>query len=156
MTVHCQVMSYSPAGQAFTDLVLLVFQINGALLEAGDRITAPVGQTSARWQIMGCIDDRAMTVSGIARIMGLTRQSVQRTADLLVQDGLAAYEDNPDHKRAKLLRLTSSGQSALDIIEAAQLEWANRVGERIALADLERAKTSLERLREALNAVPES
>jgi DNA-binding MarR family transcriptional regulator len=149
-------MSYSPAGQAFTDLVLLVFQINGALLEAGDRMTAPVGQTSARWQIMGCIDDRAMTVSGIARIMGLARQSVQRTADLLVQDGLAAYEDNPDHKRAKLLRLTSSGQSALDIIEAAQLEWANRVGERIALADLERAKTSLERLREALNAVPES
>ncbi|NJK43879.1 MAG: MarR family transcriptional regulator [Pleurocapsa sp. SU_196_0] len=83
-----------PAGQAFTDLVLLIFQINGALLEAGDRMTAPVGQTSARWQIMGCIDDKAMTVSSIARVMGLARQSVQRTADLLVQDGLAVYEEN--------------------------------------------------------------
>jgi DNA-binding MarR family transcriptional regulator len=150
MTVCCQVMPYSAAGQTFTDLVLLVFQINGALLEAGNRMTAPVGQTSARWQVMGCIDDQAMTVSGIARVMGLARQSVQRTADLLVQDGLAAYEDNPDHKRAKLLRLTSSGQNALNVIEAAQLEWANRIGEQLRLATLEQTKASLEQLRDLL------
>lgn len=143
-------MSYSPAGRAFTDLVLLVFQLNGALLEAGDRMAAPVGQTSGRWQIMGCIDDQAMTVAGIARVMGLARQSVQRTADLLVQEGMAVYKENPDHKRAKLLRLTAEGQTALSTIEAAQLEWANTIGAVIGVNDLEPVKAILERIQHAL------
>jgi DNA-binding MarR family transcriptional regulator len=143
-------MPYSPAGQTFTDFVLLIFQINGALLEAGDRITAPARQTSARWQTMGCIDDKTLSVSDIARVMGLARQSVQRTADVLVRDGIAAYEENPDHKRAKLLRLTPKGQRALSVIEAAQLEWANRVGKRVGATDLKEAQAILERLLEAL------
>jgi DNA-binding MarR family transcriptional regulator len=150
MTVCCQAMPYSPAGQTFTDLVLLIFQLNGAILEAGDRMTAPVGQTSARWQVMGCIDDKALSVSEIARTMGLARQSVQRTADLLVQEGTAAYEENPDHKRAKLLRLTPKGQQALIAIEAAQLEWANRVGKSVGTADLKEAQAILERVLKAL------
>jgi DNA-binding MarR family transcriptional regulator len=144
-------MSYSPAGRTFTELVLLIFQINGQLLEAGDRMTAPAGQTSARWQVMGCVDDRAMTVSDIARLMGLTRQSVQRTADLLVRDGLAAYHDNPNHKRAKLLHLTETGQRALNVIETAQLEWANQIGAVVGSAALETARTALETLRGALS-----
>jgi DNA-binding MarR family transcriptional regulator len=150
MTVCCQAMPYSSAGRTFTDLVLLIFQINGAILEAGDRMTAPVRQTSARWQVMGCIDDKALSVSEIARTMGLARQSVQRTADLLVQEGTAAYEENPDHKRAKLLRLTPKGQQALIAIEAAQLEWANRVGKSAGTADLKEARAILERVLKAL------
>ncbi len=42
--------------------------------------------------------------------MGLTRQSVQRIADLLVERGLAAYADNPAHRRAKLVTPTSAGR----------------------------------------------
>jgi hypothetical protein len=40
--------------------------------------------------------------------MHLARQGVQRLADVLVRDGLAVYEPNPAHRRAKLLRLTPS------------------------------------------------
>jgi hypothetical protein len=39
--------------------------------------------------------------------MGLTRQSVQRTADLLEADGLVSYAENPAHQRAKLATLTA-------------------------------------------------
>nr|WP_246580304.1 MarR family winged helix-turn-helix transcriptional regulator [Deinococcus aestuarii] len=109
-------------------------------------MTAPVGQTSARWQVLGVIDERPLTVAAIARTMGLARQSVQRTADLLVADGLAAYEDNPEHRRAKLLRLLPPGQEVLDVIEASQRDWANRVGEAVGEDDLARAAVLLERL----------
>jgi DNA-binding MarR family transcriptional regulator len=34
-------------------------------------------------------------------------------ADVLVRDGFAAYEDNPVHRRARLLRLTPAGRDAL-------------------------------------------
>ncbi|PNY80809.1 MarR family winged helix-turn-helix transcriptional regulator [Deinococcus koreensis] len=118
-------MSHTPAGAAFTDLVLQVFRLNGLLTAAGDRLSAPAGQTSGRWQVMGCIDETPRTVAAVARIMGLTRQSVQRTADLLVQEHLAEYLPNPGHKRAKLLRLTPEGQRVLTRIEAAQYAWAN-------------------------------
>ncbi|MVN87008.1 MarR family transcriptional regulator [Deinococcus sp. HMF7620] len=122
-------MALTPAAAAFADLVVQVFHLNGLLLEAGDRLTAPSDQTSSRWQVMGCIDHAPQSVAAVARTMGLTRQSVQRTADLLVGDGLAAYEANPDHKRAKLLRLTPEGQRVLTTIEDAQAAWANRVAD---------------------------
>jgi DNA-binding MarR family transcriptional regulator len=143
-------MPHIPSGAAFTQLTLLVFRLNGLLLDAGDRMTAPVGQTSARWQVMGVIDDEPMTVAGVARVMGLARQSVQRTADLLVNDGIAIYEDNPADRRAKLLRLTSSGTEALRAIEQAQYAWANQIGEVLGERKLLSANSTLEDLKAVL------
>jgi DNA-binding MarR family transcriptional regulator len=143
-------MKYTRSGEAFTNLVLSVFRLNGLLLEAGDRLTAPVGQTSARWQVMGCIDDEARTVADVARIMGLTRQSVQRIADLLVKDKLAIYSENPHHKRAKLIKLNAKGLKALRNIEKAQRVWANAIGKEFAERDLVKIVRVLEQLHEVL------
>jgi DNA-binding MarR family transcriptional regulator len=134
----------TPEEEAFTRFVLLVFRLNGLLLEAGDRMAAPVGQTSARWQVMGVIDHEPMTVSQVARTMGLRRQSVQRTADLLAADGVAEYLDNPADRRAQLLTLTPRGRRALRAIERAQFEWAREHGEAIGRKRLESAADVLE------------
>ena len=131
---------------AFTRLTLLVFRLNGLLLEAGDRLAAPVGQTSARWQVMGVVDHGPLTVAAVAREMGLRRQSVQRTADLLVADGIAAYTENPADRRAKLVSLTPAGRRALRVIEAAQRGWAQDVGEAVGAAELDAAASALERV----------
>lgn len=142
-------MKHTRSGKAFTELVLSVFRLNGLLLEAGDRLTAPVGQTSAHWQVMGCIDE-ARTVADVARIMGLARQSVQRTADLLVKDGLAVYSENPHHKRAKLIKLNAKGLKALRTIEAAQRAWANDTGKEMGERDLVKVVKVLKQLQEVL------
>ena len=134
----------TPAEAAFTRLVLLVFRLNGLLLDAGDRLAAPAGQTSARWQVMGVIDHAPLTVSQIARAMGLRRQSVQRTADLLAADGVAEFLDNPVDRRARLLALTPPGRRALRAIERAQFEWARGHGEAIGRKRLESAADALE------------
>ncbi|MCY1040321.1 MarR family transcriptional regulator [Corallococcus sp. bb12-1] len=117
---------------AFTDLILEVFQLNGLLLQAGDRLSAPAGLTSARWQVLGVIDHGPATVAAVARTMGLARQSVRQTADALVDDGFVAYVDNPHHQRAKLLSLTTAGRRALRKVEAAHAAWANRLGAGLA------------------------
>jgi DNA-binding MarR family transcriptional regulator len=134
----------TPEEEAFTRLVLLVFRLNGLLLAAGDRLAAPAGQTSARWQVMGVIDHAPMTVARIARVMGLRRQSVQRTADVLAADGVAEYLDNPADRRARLLTLTPRGRRALRAIERAQFEWARNHGEAIGRKRLESAASALE------------
>ena len=90
-----------------------VFRLNGLLIAVGDAMAEPSGQTSARWRVLAAIDEAPLSVAQIARAWWLTRQSVQRVADVLVKDGLAAYEANPSHRRAKLLRITPGGLSAL-------------------------------------------
>lgn len=141
---------HSGAGSALTDLVLEVFRLNGRLLAAGDRMTRPVGQTSARWQVLGAIDREPRTVSQIARVMGLTRQSVQRTADRLETEGIVSYQDNPAHRRAKVVRLTARGRSVLDWITQRQVVWANDLGARVGEAELRRALRAIQAIREPL------
>jgi DNA-binding MarR family transcriptional regulator len=140
----------SAAGEAFSKLVVTVFQLEGALSAAGDALAQPAGQTSARWRVLAAVEHSSMSVARIARAWRLARQSVQRVADLLERDGLVTYEDNPAHRRAKLVQLTPAGRATLERIQAAQHAWANAVGERIGSDDIQNAQRILARVVEAL------
>jgi DNA-binding MarR family transcriptional regulator len=140
----------SPAGDALSVVIVQVMRLSGLLTAAGDALAEPAGQTSARWQVLAGAEHAPSTVAQIARRLGLARQSVQRVADLLEREGLAAYDDNPDDQRAQLLRLTPRGRSALGAIQKAQRAWANALGARIGEGDLRHAGDVLERLTAAL------
>ena len=141
---------HTTQGNAFGEIVLEIFRLNGRLIDAGDRMAAPVGQTSARWQVLGVVVGGPASVAQVARTMGLTRQAVQRTADLLAADGLVRYTDNPHHRRAKLVTMTPKGQQALDYIHQRQARWANRIGGQHDPEQMRTAATVLRRLRESL------
>lgn len=140
----------TPNARAFTDLVLEVFRVNGLLLEAGDRLTQPVGLSSARWQVLGVVDEEPVSVAHIGRIMGLTRQSVQQTADALERDGFVEYIDNPHHRRAKLVSITPKGRVALDFVEKRHAEWSKRLGKEHSLESLRAAVEVLRKVRGSL------
>jgi DNA-binding MarR family transcriptional regulator len=145
-------MQRTTSSQAFTELILEIFRLNGRLLSAGDALTRPLGQTGARWQVLGALDEDGRTVADVGRRMGLTRQSVQRTADLLEADGLLSYADNPAHQRAKLAMLTPRGRATLGAITTRQMEWANRIASCLAENDLQHAIHTLQRVRQAMHA----
>ncbi len=140
----------SPAGSVLSDLILEVFRLNGRLLAAGDQLTRPVGQTSARWQVLGAIDREPLSVSQVARAMGLTRQSVQRTADRLHAEGIVTYTDNPAHRRAKLVALTAEGRAVLDWITRRQVAWVNGLAAGLSGGELRRSLGVVRAFREAL------
>ena len=140
----------TPRGQLFTSLLLEVFRLNGALLEAGDELTKPVGLTSARWLVMGVVEHGPVPVANVARIMGLSRQTVQQTANGLERDGFIEFVDNPHHRRAKLMQMTEKGRKALEYVSQQQAVWANRVGGKHPQEDLERALEVLKGLRGSL------
>ena len=143
-------MKHTPAGKVLTDLVLEIFRLNGRLLGAGDELTRSFGQTSSRWQVMGAVEDEPRTVAEIARLMGLTRQSVQRTADLLGAEKLGEFVDNPNHRRAHLFRLTDRGVRLLQRIGERQIEWANSSAEGISSSRLTQTLETLVELRARL------
>jgi DNA-binding MarR family transcriptional regulator len=129
----------TPAGDAFSQLTVQLFRAHGHLVAAGDALARPAGPSTARWQVLAAIEGEPATVAQIARAMALTRQSVQRVADLLAEEGLAAYAENPAHRRAKLLDLTPRGREALAVIQRRQRAWADAIGAEIGEARLRRA-----------------
>jgi DNA-binding MarR family transcriptional regulator len=133
------------------EMALTVFRLNGQLLGLAEELTRPVGLTAARWQVLGAVLRTPLTVAGIARAIGLTRQSVQRTADLLVGAGLAEYTTNPAHRRAKLFRPTDAGIAAVRRIGPGQAAAAERLAAAVGLDDLTGALDTMRRLCEALD-----
>ena len=144
----------SELGDAFSELVVRVFRLEGMLAAAGDALAEPAGQSSARWRVLAAVEDEPRSVAQIARAWSLARQSVQRVADLLERDGLVVYEDNPAHRRAKLVRLTPDGRRTLQRIQSAQGEWANVAGEEIGRAALLDANAALDRVIDCLGKPP--
>ena len=132
--------SHTDAGARLTDLILQVFELNGALLEAGNALVRDIGLTSARWQVLGAVamTGTPLSVAQIARRMGLSRQAVQRVVNDLYTAGLVDFADNPDHKRAVLVVLTEAGRAAYQQAEARQIDWSNRLSEGLAPDQLTR------------------
>lgn len=130
-----------------------VFDMNGLLMRSGDRVTKAIGQSSARWQVLGRAGYRPHTVARLARDMGHARQSVQRIADVLVEEGLAVFRDNPGDRRAKLLALTPRGARTLKSIYALDEAWSRKILERLDPAELSRIAESLERIAGIFRAV---
>lgn len=140
----------SSAGEAFTDLILEVFRVNGLLLEVGNQLTQPVGLSSARWQVLGVVEHSPVPVSNVARLMGLTRQSVQQTADALEREGFITYTNNPHHRRARLMVITPRGRQALDYVQERQANWANHIGGKHEVEKLRTVAKVLRELRDSL------
>ncbi|NEJ69417.1 MarR family transcriptional regulator [Rhizobium phaseoli] len=143
-------------GNAFSAFAITALRLAGHLTAAGDHLAKPAGQTSARWQVLAAARRGDMSVAQIARALGLARQGVQRLADVLEKEGLIAYADNPQHQRAKLVRLTAEGAARLGLIEAAQAGWADGLGAAFTATELDAARAVMARVMEMLEAVEAS
>lgn len=102
------------------DLVVAMFRAHGAVIGNGNRLITDLRMTVALWQVLDALEraDGASSVAEIARAMGLARQSVQRSANLLADRHLTLFTANPAHKRAQLVVLTPAGRDALRAMNA--------------------------------------
>ena len=137
---------------AVTGLILEIFRLNGRLLEAGDHLVAPIGLTSARWQVLGAIDaaQTPQPVAHLARDMGLSRQAVQRLANEMEEAGIIQFTPNPHHERAKLVLMTSRGESLFKAAMRVQRLWAKSLSEGLDGERMNRAADLLRSLRAKL------
>lgn len=143
-------MKHTRQGYAFTEIVLEVFKLSGRLTAEGERITETQRLSSARWKILGALtrSDTPLTVPQIARVMGQTRQSVQRLVDIMHKDRLLAFLRNPDHKRARLVTLTTKGKEVYARLEEKQIPWANQHSSQMNERDLVTTLATLKKISE--------
>ncbi|MGX5733619.1 MarR family winged helix-turn-helix transcriptional regulator [Bosea thiooxidans] len=138
--------------EALTDLILELFRVNNLTLTWGDRLVAPFGLTSARWQILGAIvfAERPQPVAWLARDLGANRQNVQRIVNDLHKEGLVVFEPNPHHRRAQLVVLTEKGQRAYDAAIGTYYPKASALAEGLSVPDIQTAQRVLLVLRKKL------
>lgn len=132
--------------QVLSALAKTAFRLNGRLLAVGEELAASAGLTASLWLVLGSVLEAPRTVADIARDIGVTRQSAQRTANLLVERGLAEFSPNPAHRRAKLLDPTPEGRDAIRRIAPAHADYARRFVDAIGAEEAVRmlaATTSL-------------
>ena len=145
-------MNAAAAPQSLVPIIVAdIYELAGRFREYGEAIAQTVGQTQARWQVMSAASERPHTVPQIARVLGVTRQNVQRIADLLVGEGSAEYQDNPDHRSSPHLVLTRRGRAALDQLTKAAGGYHARLARKLSPSDAASIHRGLRRLLEALD-----
>lgn len=143
----------TPEQEVMSGVAKTVFRLNGQLVGLAEHLARPGGLTAAWWQVLAVVLSDPLPVAEIARSIGVTRQSVQRVADLLVDRGLAEYLPNPAHRRAKLLRPTSQGRAAIRRIGPSHAAFAQRLADEVGTERLQRTLDDLTRLSKALDAL---
>lgn len=139
---------HSPKRILFLDLVLSIFRLNGLLIAEGDALTEKLGLTHARWKVIGAIalSNAGLTVPGVARVLGQSRQAVQRITDVMVEDGLLVYQRNPKHKRSVLITLTEEGNHVYNMLREQQDPWVMENTQEIPIEELDQALRLIRRL----------
>jgi DNA-binding MarR family transcriptional regulator len=147
-------MNNEPKAQSLVPIIVAdIYELAGRLREGGEAIASTVGQTQARWQVMSAASGAPHTVPQIARVLGVTRQNVQRIADLLVAEGSAQYRDNPDHRASPHVILTERGRAALEQLTKAARGFHARLADRLSPAEIASLQRGLRRLLEAMTAI---
>lgn len=131
-------------------LVADIYEAAGALRKSGEAVAKAEGQTQARWQLLSVISGEPASVPRAARRLGLSRQGVQRIANNLVDDGLAQWRPNPDHRASPLLTLTDAGGRALTAITDRASAAQRAITVDIEDADIVAARKVLQRLTAAV------
>ncbi|WP_330233455.1 MarR family transcriptional regulator [Nocardia sp. NBC_00508] len=139
--------------ELFAKAAITSFRLNGQFLAVAEELARPAGLTAAWWQVLGAVLHAPLPVAGIAREMGITRQSVQRIADLLVDKGLAEYRPNPAHRRAKLVAVTEAGLAAVRRINPQHAVMSERLAAELGPQQLALTVDVLTKLSAAMDAI---
>jgi DNA-binding MarR family transcriptional regulator len=121
----------TPASNAFTDLIRAVLRTNATVQKSGTRLMRGTGITNARWQLLSELFalDGFVTVSELARHLGVTRQAIQRLADDMARDGLVEFAKNPGDARAMHLVLTEVGKAKYHEAQECEWQWTNAIAQ---------------------------
>lgn len=125
--LHMALGSYASVGTAGLDVLREAIRLGGPLAASADALVADLGITGARHFVLSALAglETPEPVARLARNLGLSRQNVQRIVNELATDRLVRFEDNPHHKRAKLIILTARGRKVWEDAEKRQVPWAN-------------------------------
>lgn len=143
-----------PCASALIELIDEVTRLRGRVFAVHKQGNDATQMGGLQWLVLSAVVGarEAPTVARIGRSLGHPRQSIQRLADELVQRGLIAQQDNPEHARARLLVPTLAGSALHQAQSLHSLDWAARIVGDLDLTALEHSIATLRLLRQRIEA----
>jgi DNA-binding MarR family transcriptional regulator len=132
-------------------IVADIYELAGQLRRNAEATAQPLGQSQARWHVLSAASADAKTVPQIARRLGVGRQNVQRIADLLVEERLASFEPNPDHRTSPYFILTGEGRAMLQRLMESARAYHHELAAGLSEAELTVLRRGLRRLCDVLD-----
>jgi DNA-binding MarR family transcriptional regulator len=142
----------TPASNALTDLIRTVIRMNATVQKSGTRLLRDTGITNTRWQLLSELFalEQRVTVSELARHMGVSRQAIQRLADDMASDGLVEFVKNPGDARAMHLLLSAAGKATYHEAQECEWQWTNEIAADFDAKQIANAVALLEAITEKM------
>ena len=101
-----------PSRYPFIRIINEVLRIHGRTRAVFSAVETETGLGVLELSVLSFVAEARtpFTVAALGLSLGYPRQVIQRAANALVEQGLLRMEDNPHHKRAKVLATTCDGR----------------------------------------------
>ena len=126
--------------QTLMRLTVTLMQVSRAYKSAADKLAAEFGLSQATaWPaaMIGRLGESGVRPGMVADMLGLEPSSVVRVIDQLIDGGLVERHDDPNDRRAKLLRLTPEGKNRVAQIENALIPFRRQMLKGVSQSDLD-------------------
>ena len=146
-----KLVNYSKEGESIHALVVELTFTFFKLRSSGDSQYQKYGLSSGRMALMRSLfTGGPQTVSAIAASRPVARQGIQRMVNAMLKDDLLILKDNPQHKRAKLVELSTAGAALYQQVLQEEIEFMNRLSEGLSLESVEQCRALLGQMRDKL------
>ena len=126
-------------------VVWLVRRLFRSMAQVADGYLAAHGLSAADRAVLEFLyPEQALSVPEIASRYQVSRQHVQVTVNVLLEDGLLEARANPRHKRSPLIALTYVGRELFKKIRAIESDYVDALFVDIPADDVECTRQTLE------------
>lgn len=135
------------------DLVTGVIQLANLLTRRLGPVFEKAKITPQQWSVLSALsaEEAPVTLVGLSRRLGVTKQNMTGMMARLEQLGLAERNDDPQDLRSSRVQLTRRGRALVEKVRPAYEEWIASVGgSALSERELQALTRSVERLIEAL------
>ena len=125
------------------------------LRAVADDLHSEAGVTAAMRGVMESLTEQGpQTVPAMARSKAVSRQHIQTLVNALIEAKLAAYRDNPAHKRSPFVVLTEDGDLEFAKIRHREAGLLRQLSDGLSKKDLAVTQRTLEALNDELSSLP--
>ena len=135
------------------DLVTGVIQLANLLIRRLGPVFEKAKITPQQWSVLSVLssEEAPVTLVGLSRRLGVTKQNMTGMMARLEQLGLAERNDDPQDLRSSRVQLTRRGRTLVEKTRPAYEEWIATIGgDAVSDRELQTLTRTVERLIEAL------
>jgi len=138
----------TPQSLLVTDLIRSALRLASKSNKHGNELVKHLGLTSARWQTLGelLFAVSPLTVSQLARQMGISRQAVQRLVNDMAKDHLVGFKENRSDLRADFVVISKIGRSTYLKAHDASQDFTNQLGAGFKTTELKSVLSIIDRM----------